>query len=73
MEYELKKIDLSPEDILVIKFDVDQISEMKEMHNIAEAFRDFLPDNRIICIPTYIDLMSIHSEGELNNLEEIKW
>ena len=73
MEYELKKLDLSTDDILVIKFDIDQIDGMEEINNVAKAFRDFLPDNRIICIPTYIDLMSIHSENELSNSEEIKW
>lgn len=73
MEYELKKLDLSSEDILVIKFDVNQIEGMEELSDIVEAFRDFLPDNKIICIPTYIDLMSIHPENELSSLEEIKW
>lgn len=73
MEYELKKLDLSSKDILVIQFDVDQIDGMEELSDIVEAFRDFLPDNKIICIPTYIDLMSIHPENELSNLEEIKW
>ncbi len=72
MEYELKKLDLSSEDILVIKFDIEQIDGMEEINNIVKAFHDSLPDNQIICIPTYIDLMSIHRENELNNLEEIK-
>lgn len=73
MEYELKKLDLSTDDILVIKFDIDQIEGMEELNDIIKAFRDFLPDNKIICIPTYIDIMSIHPENKLSSLEEIKW
>ena len=73
MEYELKKLDLSSGDVLVIKFDVEQIDGIEELNDIVKAFRDFLPDNKIICIPTYIDIMSIHPENKLSSLEEIKW
>ena len=73
MEYELKKLNLSIDDILVIRFEIDQIEGIEEINNVVKAFRDFLPNNQIICIPTYIDFMSIHPENSLNNLEEIKW
>jgi hypothetical protein len=72
MEYELKKIDLKNDDILVIRFDIDEIEGIEELNSIAKKFDEFLPNNRIICIPSYLDLTSISTE-KINNQEDFDW
>ena len=72
MEYELKKIDLKNDDILVIRFDIDEIEGIEELNSIAKKFDEFLPNNRIICIPSYLDLTSISIEN-INNQEKFDY
>ena len=45
MEYELKKLNLSSDDILVIRFEIDQIEGIEEISNMVKTFHDFLPNN----------------------------
>jgi len=61
---DLKTVNLSPGDTLVIRYRSDML--MRIMENFRERLKKMFPNNKILLIPEHIEIYKIISEDKKN-------
>lgn len=65
--YELSKLHLDPEDIILIKIDINEF-DIEEAEQIFKNFKKVLPNTPMICIPKGVEITAKHKQDLINYL-----
>jgi hypothetical protein len=61
---EIKKINLGPNDVLVVKYDMSRPERYEKI--FMNHFKDIFPNNKLLMIPVHMDIIKVITE-ELKN------